>query len=135
MPPLRERIQDIPLLLAEFLRQFCVRENKILTVSDEVTKELQKYHWPGNIRQLKNIIERAVVLAKGNIITLEELPDELKSVKIKHDIQNDKTLKSLEAQTIVHTLQDCRGNKSKAAKILGISRKALYKKLSDCKVE
>jgi DNA-binding NtrC family response regulator len=135
MPPLRERIQDIPLLLAEFLRQFCVRENKILTVSDEVTKELQKYHWPGNIRQLKNIIERAVVLAKGNIITMEELPDEFKSIKIKHDIQNDKTLKSLEAQTIVHTLQDCRGNKSKAAKILGISRKALYKRLNEYKIE
>jgi len=135
MPPLRERIRDIPLLLAEFLRQFCARENKILTVSDEVTKAFQHYQWPGNIRQLKNVIERAVVLAKGNIITMGELPDEFKSVKIKHDTQNDKTLRSLEAQAIVDTLQDCRGNKSKAAKILGISRKALYKRLNDCKVE
>jgi two-component system response regulator HydG len=135
MPSLRERIPDIPLLVAEFLRQFCARENKMLTVSGDVIKAFQHYHWPGNIRQLKNVIERAVVLAKGDIITLGELPDEFQSVKINHDIQTDGTLRSLEAQVVVNTLQHCRGNKSKAAKILGISRKALYKKLSDCKVE
>jgi DNA-binding NtrC family response regulator len=135
MPPLRDRIPDIPLLSAEFLRRFCSRENKILTVSDQVIKAFQNYRWPGNIRQLKNVIERAVVLAKRDVITLDELPDELKSVTTYHDIQTDKTLKALEAQAIINTLQNCRGNKSKAAKMLGISRKAFYKRLSDYNID
>jgi DNA-binding NtrC family response regulator len=135
IPPLRERIQDMPLLVAEFLRQFCLRENKILTVSDEVINAFRNYHWPGNVRQLRNIIERAVVLAKGDMITLGELPDELKNVKKHHEIRTDETLKSLESQAIANALQNCRGNKSKTAKILGISRKALYKRLNEYNIE
>jgi DNA-binding NtrC family response regulator len=135
VPPLRERLSDIPLLLKEFLTEFCARENKMLTVSDEVIAVLQNYHWPGNIRQLKNIIERAVVLAKGDTITLAELPAELKSIPVKKGIQSCKTLKSLEAEAIVNILRDCGGNKSKAAEMLGISRKALYKRLTEYKIE
>jgi DNA-binding NtrC family response regulator len=135
VPPLRERIPDIPLLMKEFLGEFCARENKMLTIADEVVTVLQNYHWPGNIRQLKNIIERAVVLAKEDTITLNELPDELRSIPIKKGIQEGKMLKSLEAEAIVNILHDCGGNKSKAAKMLGISRKALYKRLNDYKIE
>ncbi len=137
MPPLRERKDDIPLLVTEFVNGFCIRENKMLTVSDEVMEVFQDYHWPGNVRQLRNIVERAVVLAKRSKITLHELPEELKALAGKRQAQHSgrtqpvKTLKEMEVQAIREALQKCEGNKSKAARSLGISRKAFYKRLSD----
>ncbi len=131
LPPLRERAPDIPLLVAEFVKEFCIRERKALTVSDEVMKVLQTYHWPGNIRQLKNIIERAVVLAKGRMITIKELPEEFLLQPEHHETLSKRTLKDLEIQAIKDALRECRGNKSKAAKVLGISRKAFYKRLRE----
>lgn len=131
LPPLRERAPDIPLLVAEFVKEFCIRERKALTVSDEVMKVLQTYHWPGNIRQLKNIIERAVVLAKGRMITMKELPEEFLLQPEHHETLSKRTLKDLEIQAIKDALRECRGNKSKAAKALGISRKAFYKRLRE----
>lgn len=131
LPPLRERAPDIPLLAAEFVKEFCIREKKALTVSDEVMKILQSYHWPGNIRQLKNVIERAIVLAKGRMITIKELPEEFLSHQEQNETISKKTLKDLEAQAIRESLRECKGNKSKAAKALGISRKAFYKRLRE----
>ena len=81
MPPLRERREDIPLLAAQFIKEMCTRENKMLIVSDEVMEIFQNAYWPGNIRQLKNIVERAVVLAKGDKITVKELPREFLGTK------------------------------------------------------
>jgi len=132
MPPLRERAPDIPLLVSEFVKEFCIREKKTLTISNEVMKILQSYHWPGNIRQLKNIIERAVVLAKGRVVTLKELPEELLPLQGQNEIFTKKTLRDLEMQAIKDALRECKGNKSKAAKVLGISRKAFYKRLKEC---
>ncbi len=137
VPPLRERIDDIPLLAMEFLNEFSVREKKKLTIADEVMDVFKSYHWPGNIRQLKNIIERAVVLARTDKITLRELPDELRPVRKFKPLPKTtqktelKTLKELEQQAIINALRECNGNKSKAAKILGISRKAFYKRLKE----
>lgn len=134
-PPLRERIDDIPLLVSQFLKEFCIRENKVLVVSDEVMRMFQNYQWPGNIRQLKNVIERAVVLAKGNMITHRELPAEFLSLRKKVEPASQiKTLKNIEEEAIRNAIQDCDGNKSKAAKLLGISRKAFYKRLKDFQV-
>jgi DNA-binding NtrC family response regulator len=130
--PLREKRDDIPLLVTEFMKELCLRENKMLTVSDEVMDIFMNYHWSGNVRQLKNVIERAVVLAKGDRITLKELPEELMSFsKRKKSSDSGKTLKELELEAIKKTLQECRGNKSKAAKMLGISRKAFYKRIKE----
>ncbi len=106
----------------------------MLTISDEVMHVLKTCPWPGNIRQLKNTIERAVVLAKGDDITMKDLPEELKTIDAPPVNPAGKTLRSLEAEAVVHVLQDCSGNKSKAAKILGISRKALYKRLTEYKI-
>ncbi len=138
VPPLRERIDDIPLLAMEFLNEFSIREKKKLTITDEVMDVFKNYHWPGNIRQLKNIIERAVVLARTDKITIRELPDELKPVRKFKPVPKTttqktelKTLKELEQQAIINALRECNGNKSKAAKILGISRKAFYKRLKE----
>jgi len=132
IPPLRERRDDIPLLAREFLKEFCVRENKLLTVASQVMEVLRGYDWPGNVRQLRNIIERAVALSRDDILDLRDLPEELSHVSKGLQISvSRKTLKEVELLTIKDALEKCNGNKSKAAKILGISRKALYKRLND----
>jgi len=129
IPPLRERKSDLPLLMQEFLGEFCLREKKDLSVSDEVMNIFQRYSWPGNVRQLKNSIERAVILAREGKITPGDLPEEFASVRKKIGLHLSKTLREIELQAIKHALSECRGNKSKAARLLGISRKAFYKRL------
>lgn len=131
IPPLRDRAADIPLLVSEFIKEFCIREKKELTVSDEVMEIIQNHPWPGNIRQLKNVIERAVVLTKGRLITLKGLPEEFLSLQEQNETFSKKILKDLEIQAIKKALQECKGNKSKAATMLGISRKTIYKKLDE----
>jgi DNA-binding NtrC family response regulator len=132
IPPLRDRREDIPLIVAQFVKEMCVRENKMLRVSDEVMEIFQRYQWPGNVRQLKNVIERAVVLAKGDRITLRELPPEFIGNKRQKTMHSSiMTLKELELQAMKNVLQECKGNKSEASRILGISRKAFYKKLKN----
>jgi DNA-binding NtrC family response regulator len=130
VPPLRERIDDIPILAMEFVKEFCAREKKMLSISDAVMEFFESYHWPGNVRQFRNIIERAVILAKGKEITFKELPEELIPVSTsKPGRKMFKTLRELESETVQAVIKQCNGNKSKAADILGISRKALYNKL------
>jgi DNA-binding NtrC family response regulator len=130
VPPLRERPKDIAIMAGEFVDFFCQREKKAVALSGDVLDIFRRYSWPGNVRQLKNIIERAVVLARGNLVTLAELPNELRGSR-----QHDRPaaaitpLRALELQAIRDALRDCGGNKSQAALKLGISRKALYKRL------
>ncbi len=132
VPPLRERKEDIPLLTAEFVSDFCARENKVVTVAAEVMDDFVNYPWPGNVRQLRNIVERAVVLAKGKKITHKELPDDFISVfRVKEKTKNVLTLREVEWKAIQDALEFASGNKSRVAKLLGISRKALYKRLND----
>jgi DNA-binding NtrC family response regulator len=131
IPPLRDRKDDLPFLIQEFLAEFSQREKKDLVISDEVMNIFQRYGWPGNVRQLKNSIERAVVLARGDTITPRELPQEFASVRKKIGMHLSKTLREIELQAVRHALSECRGNKSRAAKLLGISRKAFYKRLKE----
>jgi DNA-binding NtrC family response regulator len=140
VPPLRDRKEDIPLLVGGFLKEFCAREKKVLSLSDDVMALLRRYDWPGNIRQLRNIIESCVVLAKGREITAASLPDELFSERSStHQPANatlaNRSIRDLEAQAVEQTLRECEGNKSQAAQVLGISRKALYKKIKDYGIE
>ncbi len=135
VPALRDRKEDIPLLVSEFVNEFCIREKKVLTVSDEVMNIFHDYHWPGNIRQIRNVIERAVVLSKGDSITLKELPEEFLSLgKRTGPVRTLKTLKEVEIEAVRDALHVCKGNKSKAARMLGISRKAFYKRLKDWQI-
>jgi two-component system response regulator HydG len=136
VPSLKERKDDIPLLVSHFINDFCTREKKkSLFVSRQAMKILQEYHWPGNIRQLRNVIERAVVLAKGDEITQNELFGELLDFKGHDKVRaSSRTLKELEIQAVEETLLSCNGNKSMAAKTLGISRKTFYKRLRDVEV-
>jgi len=99
----------------------------------------ESYPWPGNIRQLKNVVERAVVLAKKDRITIKELPEEfLLSSHVKTNAPARQacsgTLREMELEAITKTLRECKGNKSKAAKLLGISRKAFYKRLKEAQL-
>jgi DNA-binding NtrC family response regulator len=135
LPPLRERKTDIPLLVTHFIDKFANRNNKnVKSVSPEVMHVCLQYNWPGNVRELENVIERAVVLSKGEIIGLREIPGEIrKEVKTSNNHagkENLRPLKEIELEMIKQALNIFRGNKSKAAKALGITRKALYKRLN-----
>jgi len=115
------------------MNEFCIKGKKALTISGEVMKVFENCSWPGNVRQLKNIIERAVILATGDKITLKEIPEELISFKRTTTSSNNplKTFRELEMEALKDALQACKGNKSKASRILGISRKAMYKRLRE----
>jgi two-component system response regulator HydG len=132
VPPLRQRRDDILLLATAFLSECCARQGRLVTLSSEVMQTLQLYDWPGNIRQLRNVVERAFVLARGGQIGFRELPSEILTVRRQPEQNSSpRTLKELEIHVIRQTLHQCRGNKSKTAKILGISRKAFYKRLRE----
>lgn len=133
VPPLRERKDDIQLLTDAFLKEFCTREKRKLQLSGDVIEAFRQYSWPGNIRQLRNVIERAVVLNTSGSITLADLPSDFHLTReiTETVVASGKTLREVEMQAIRQALQACNGNKSKAAKLLKISRKALYKRLDD----
>lgn len=140
VPPLRDRKEDIPLMVSEFTKEFSLRENKMVIVPEDVMNILSDYHWPGNIRQLRNTIERAVVISRKERITIADLPDELTGIIEARRLDSGynrsilkselRPLRDLELEAVKEALKLCNGNKSKAAKMLGISRKALYKRLS-----
>ncbi|MEW6585083.1 MAG: sigma-54 dependent transcriptional regulator [Nitrospirota bacterium] len=138
LPPLRERTDDIPFLVTEFMREFCIRENKKLSVAGDTMEILREYCWPGNVRQLRNIIERAVVLAGGHTVNLRDLPDEILSIcnrRVDNNSCSFRSLKEMETQAVRNAIHECSGNKSKAARMLGISRKAFYRRLRELSVK
>jgi DNA-binding NtrC family response regulator len=129
VPPLRDRKEDIPLLANHFLQKFVVTNSKkIEGISGEAMKLLIGYDWPGNIRELENIIERAVVICKTDEITVDDLPRILKIEERDPDI-NPKTLDDSEKNHIENVLQKNDWNVSKSAKELGIDRVTLYNKI------
>lgn len=130
IPPLRERREDIPPLIDFFLKKYNVKYGKIVKLSQELKSYLLDYHYPGNVRELENIIERLVVLTeKGKEATLEKISLIDKSEHIEEIIPLDKYLSTLEESYIKKVIALCDGNKSKAAQLLGISRKNLWEKL------
>ncbi len=139
LPSLRERKEDIPLLLEHFLQKYNrITKKKINNISSEVKKALIGYDWPGNIRELENTIERAVVLSKGDEIELEDLmyhgisstPSLFHMVRGKYQ-----TLDDIEKEYIKTVLLTHQGNQSKTAKILGIDRKTLWAKIKKYEIQ
>jgi len=130
VPPLRKRKEDIPLLVAKFLKEFCIREDKNVIIDEEIMQHLTKYSWPGNVRQLRNVVEGAVVMSNHRLMRVKDLPEELRRCKEKIVLDDVIPLKLMENQAIKKALRVCSGNKSKTAKVLGISRKALYSRLA-----
>ena len=131
LPPLRDRRSDIPLLVTHFIDKFSQRENKeVSCVSHRVMQVFNQYYWPGNLRELENVLERAVVLTKKDVIELKDIPGTIKrEAKNKPQADNLKPLKEIEIETVIRAISAFNGNKSKAAKALGITRKALYNRL------
>ena len=130
LPPLKERREDIPLLIDHFVNQFNLKMGKSITgVSDAVLSLLMRYEFPGNIRELENIIEHAFVLCKGNFIELEDLPTDLLKTKQNYSKQTDLPLESAEAETILRILEKYDGNRLKTAQELGIDRTTLWRKM------
>ncbi len=133
IPPLRDRRDDIPLLTDYFLIHYAQKNNKnIKGVSPEVMKLLKDYNWPGNVRELENTIERAVVLSKKNVIETEHLPSSLthsgETTSPHLQLRVGTPLKDVEKEVILKTLELTGGNKTDAAKLLGVStRKIEYK--------
>ena len=136
MPPLRERREDIPLLAQYFLRIFSEKNRKqIKGFTPQAMDRLLRYDWPGNVRELMNGVERAVVLSRSEYLDKEELPMILKDASLsgeiltKDGIMADMSLDEVEKATVLKTLELAGGNKSEAARRLGITRRTLHKKL------
>ena len=128
LPPLRERKEDIPVLADFFLRKFNEENQKRLTgFSSEANDFLLRYEWPGNIRELENAVERAVILAKRNHIELADLSQH--NLYLPHKTPVGKTMREMEKNHILNILIEAGGNCSEAARILGISRMTLYNKI------
>lgn len=134
IPPLRERKEDIPLLVKHFTKKISHQMNKhIEDIHPEVIDIMCKYNWPGNVRELQNILQQAINLCDSKLLALEHLPDSIKNVPtITSTLYSTKALKSLEeleAEAIYKTLKVFKGNVTKTAKILGIGRNTLYRKI------
>ena len=141
VPPLREHAKDIPVLAEHFLKHFAkINQKNIQAIRPQAMAKLQAYDWPGNIRELKNIVERMVVLAKDSSIGLDDIPENLYHKKNGgNNNGNDvglsaSNIASMEKTLISQALKNFNGNKSVAAKKLGISRRTLYRKLGDYKL-
>jgi DNA-binding NtrC family response regulator len=135
LPPLRERISDIPLLAGHFLKQVCDETGKKVSgVTDEAMTALQRYRWPGNVRELQNVIERAVLLGKESVIGVADLPSTIASVgsvslESTAGLTLKQSLESPERQIIREVLEANHWNRNVTAQVLGINRTTLYKKM------
>ena len=138
-PPLRERASDIPMLALRFLREFA--EENATPVNDFTAEALEaiiRYAWPGNVRELRTAVEHAVVLGRGDMIELAGLPQSVQSRGVIHHekqlnqplVDKGVTLEEAEKQLIIRTLKECRGNRTTAARKIGISRRTLHRKLN-----
>jgi len=136
MPALRERREDIPILVQHFIQKFSKELKKaVSTISGDALKILLNYPWPGNVRELENILQRAITLSRHEVISPEDLPPSIiqkADEKLFEKAMEEKfTLDQLEKEYIRRVLIETGGNKSKAAERLGLDRKTLYRKLQE----
>jgi len=132
LPPLRERAEDIPLLVNHFIEEFSHSNPKIRGVDDNCLKALESHQWPGNIRELRHLIQGAVVISHGPLLSVMDLPSEL---RLRRDedlifaVRPGTSIGDVERKLIYRTMKFTGGNKTRAAKLLGISVRALYYRL------
>ncbi len=135
LPSLRERISDIPLLAKHFLDSVCEESGRrVDSIADDAMTALRRYPWPGNVRELQTVIERAVLLGKGHVITVADLPHHLTSgttsfVQPTSGVPLKNALDAPERQIILEALQSNNWNRNATAELLGINRTTLYKKM------
>ena len=144
LPPLRERFGDVPLLAEHFLKRHCERTGRrVLGLKDDAVRMLQMFSWPGNVRQLENVMERAVILTKSAYIIADDLPDEIRTPAEPaaadggdgHNLPLKKALEMPEKEIILRTLKAHHGSRQATAEALGINRTTLYKKMKRFGIE
>jgi two-component system response regulator HydG len=139
VPALRERPEDIPLLAAHFLGRFAEKNRKAIGgISPDALDALGTYRWPGNVRELENAVERAVVLCRGDIITLEDLPPAVRRGRGGKQLLSfpvGTPLKDVERRMIEETLRHCDGDKNLAANLLGITARTIYRREAEWAAE
>jgi DNA-binding NtrC family response regulator len=134
IPPLRERREDIPELVGHFIRHSSIVPKRSVAVSPDAMEILARYHWPGNVRELVNVIERALILCDGGLVTPEHLPVGIRVQAPLPGLATDgplPTLEEVERRYILQVVDTCQGHRQKAARILGISERNLYRLLKD----
>jgi DNA-binding NtrC family response regulator len=141
VPPLRDRSFDILLLAEHFVNKAAeAAKRPPLDVSSEALAILTAYSWPGNVRELENAIERAIAFARGPVITPDDLPERVRtsgsaSVLIARSVEQNLTVREMEREYILEVLRRTYGNKSRAAELLGLDRKTLYRRLDEYRAE
>jgi len=136
MPPLRDRKEDVPILVEHFLRR-CAKESPVPAISDEIMGRLMTYAWPGNVRELENCVQRAVSLGSGPFVQIQDLPSSLlyHLSSAASSRQELSTLEALEQQAIRQALKATGGDRVRAAKLLGIGKTTIYRKLKEYGLE
>src|ERR671922_2382566 len=130
LPPLRERREDIPLLVERFVQAASSKAGKHVQLSDAALDALSSYHWPGNVRELENMIERLVVFSRTTNIQLSDLPPTVtpRAPALEKRLFDDlPTLEEIERRYLVHVLEQVGGNRTRAAEVMGIDRRTLYR--------
>jgi DNA-binding NtrC family response regulator len=141
MPPLRDRKGDIPLLAQSFVKEFAAENaKKVHVIARESMDALMSYSWPGNVRELRTAVEHAVVLCRGDAIGVRDLPPNVRSgvgerLSEPTFASGDLTVREAEKQLIVRALKETNGNRSAAAKKIGMSRRTLHRKLHTYQLE
>jgi DNA-binding NtrC family response regulator len=140
LPPLRERTGDIPLLAYAFLREFAQENGKpVNDFTADALEAMMNFSWPGNVRELRTAIEHAVVLSRGDRISLRDLPSSMRgsgAVAEGRLLQGkDLTVKDAEKQLIIRALKETGGNRTRAAQKIGMSRRTFHRKLHDYHLE
>jgi transcriptional regulator with PAS, ATPase and Fis domain len=135
LPPLRERLEDIPLLVNQFVLHYAALNNKLVAgIDDECLEVLQNHSWPGNVRQLRNVIERALIVCNRQLIGKNDLPEEFQRTQEPPEsgyikIKVGTSLDQIEREAIFQTIRSTGGNRARAAQVLGVSARTLYNKL------
>jgi len=137
LPPLRDRKSDIPILVTAFLEKFSDPQGPVRTISEDAMRQLIAYDWPGNVRELENAIERAVALGSGPILHVGDLPSNLQYPTTERTPEKDEILplEELERRAILRTLRETGGDKLSTARMLGIGKTTLYRKLKQYHME
>ena len=136
LPSLRERREDIPILISHFLERLAQSTDQKKTLSDEAMELLMKHDWPGNVRELENCLERSWALSSGPILQVSDLPSDLRSARANGSLRIDSNsrivpMAELERQAILATIEQVKGDKLMAARLLKIGKTTLYRKLKE----
>ena len=128
VPALRDRREDIPLLIQTFLQNACARAGKRIELSPSAISALTAYRWPGNVRELENTIERLVVFSRGSVIDVSDLPFKATGPDLHERLFADlPSLDEIERRYLLHVIEQVGGNRTRAAEVLGIDRRTLYR--------